>query len=331
MSPRHRLGVALLLDPPVAAEVEGLRRALGDSSLGHIGPHITLVPPVNVPAGDLGQAVDVLRTAAFGQPGPLELALGPVATFWPLSPVVYLTVGGPGLADLGRLQQAVAQGPLERPARWPWSPHVTICDDATSALISASVLALASYTAPVTLDRVVLMEETVLRQQAVPLRRWSALADACLGPPAVVGRGGLELEITEGRLAGPDVIAMARAQPEAGDELLALLGPPAVGAGPPLAEDWRATAAIVLSARREGRVVGLAVARPEGRPGGAVHVCALVDAGVRRQGVGRALVMALEARVRRRGWSMMAVAHGPQDFYSSCGAWPGPAGPGDGP
>ena len=52
----------------------------------------------------------VLRTAASGQGGPLELDLGPAATFLPLNPVVFLDVTGPGLADLGRLHLAVRTG-----------------------------------------------------------------------------------------------------------------------------------------------------------------------------------------------------------------------------
>jgi len=321
VSPKHRLGVALVLDPPVAVEVQGLRRALGDGSLEQVEPHITLVPPVNVRAGDLALALDVLRSAAYRQRGPLELALGPVATFWPVSPVVYLSVAGPGLADLARLHEAVAGGPLQRPARWPWAPHVTVCDGAGEDLIAASQLVLASYAAVVSLDRVVLLEETV-RAGPGAGRRWWPLADACLGPPAVVGRGGLELEITEGRTAGPDAMAMARAQPEAAGEFLAGLGPAGAPA-PTSVGGQRGQDSIVLTARREGRVAGLAVAWAAGPPGGPVHAGVLVNVAVRRQGVGRALALALEARLRSRGWAPVAKAHGPRGFYESCGAWRG--------
>ena len=55
MSPRHRLGVALLLDPPGSFEVDGLRRALGDTALGAVPAHVTLVPPVNVRSEHLGE------------------------------------------------------------------------------------------------------------------------------------------------------------------------------------------------------------------------------------------------------------------------------------
>ena len=307
MRPRHRLGAALLIDPPVATEVEGLRRALGDSSLGAVAAHLTLVPPVNVPTDALDEAVDVLRHAAYGQRRPLELVLGPPATFFPASPVVYLAVAGAGgddLANLGRLHQAMRAGPLERPERWPWVPHVTLSDEAPTGRINAAVEALASYTATVVLDRVVLLEETD--------RRWAPIADACFGPPAVVGRGGLELEITQGRVFGPDAVAMAE------------------GAGVTAAALAAALSAIVLTGRRAGRVVGLAAASAPRRVGAAAHAFVLVEPPSRGQGVGRALLMALEARVAAAGWAATEVlGHGPPGFYAHCGDWARGAGPDD--
>ena len=91
---------------------------------------MTLVPPVNVRAEDLGEAVRVLRDAANDQTGPIAVDLGPVTTFMPASPVVYLAVGGPDLDRLARLRQAVVAGPMLRPDHWPWVPHVTLTDDA---------------------------------------------------------------------------------------------------------------------------------------------------------------------------------------------------------
>ena len=115
MSSRHRLGAALLLDMPAAPEVNGLRRALGDRALDLVAPHLTLVAPVNVRAAELASALEVVRRAAYAQDGPIDLVLGPVATFLPASPVAYLAVSGPGAGSLARLQQAVSAGPLLRP------------------------------------------------------------------------------------------------------------------------------------------------------------------------------------------------------------------------
>ena len=143
----------------------------------------------------------VLRRAASDQAGPLAVDLGPVTTFMPASPVVYLAVGGPDLDRLARLRQAVVAGPMLRPDHWPWVPHVTLTDDVPADRIEAALAAMFSYSSATVFDRVVLLEERE--------HRWQPLADACLGRAAVVAGGGLELEIVEGRVPGPDVVAMA--------------------------------------------------------------------------------------------------------------------------
>jgi 2'-5' RNA ligase len=300
--------------------VQGLRRALGDRSLERIAPHLTLVPPVNVRAEGLGDALAVLRGAASGQAGALELDLGPAGTFLPVNPVVFLDVSGPGLEALARLHRAVSAGPLLRAERWPWRPHVTLCDEATVERAVAAAAALAEYRAAVSFDRLVMLEETD--------RHWQPLADACLGPPGVVGRGGLELEITEGRLLGPDGRAMLERQQEGAAALGAVpaggvmaVSPVAGTGGGPARQGPQQ---VVLTGRRDGGVVGVAAAWSEARPGAPAHVLVLVDAQSRRQGTGRALLLGLEASLRRRGWAMERVqGHGPAAFFASCCAWGG--------
>ncbi len=90
----------LLLPDPVAAEVDGLRRAFGDPAVDQVAPHITLVPPVNVAAEAYGEALAVLRRAAGGGAA-LHLRLGPVAAFPTDEHVAYLEVR------------------RRRPRRWP--------------------------------------------------------------------------------------------------------------------------------------------------------------------------------------------------------------------
>jgi 2'-5' RNA ligase len=197
---RRRLGVALVLDPPLSQEVDGLRRALGDPSLGRIPAHLTLVPPVNVRAADLPAALAVLRRAAASAPSapsarPLQLTLGRVSTFLPANPVLYLAVGGE-LERLRSLRDAVFRPPLERPLSWPWVPHVTLADGATEERIAAAAVALDGYEAVAAVDRVVLLEEG-------PGRVWTPRADAVLGPLARIGTGGLPVELVRGRIVDP--------------------------------------------------------------------------------------------------------------------------------
>jgi 2'-5' RNA ligase len=216
--------VAVVLDAPVADEVDGLRRAAGDPSLARIPPHITLVPPVNVRRDDLPAALDRLRAAAGAVSGPFTLSLGRVSTFLPVNPVLYLAVGG-DLDHLGRLRDRVFEPPLERPLSWPWVPHATVADGVPESRITAALEAMAGYSAVARVDRVVLLEEG-------PGRTWAPLADAALGPPARVGTGGLVLELARGRLVDPRLEAPAP--------------------GPALAPP------IVVNAYREGQPVGWA-------------------------------------------------------------------------
>lgn len=274
--------MAILLDPPVRDQVDGLRRAVGDPSLGRIPPHITLVPPVNVRRADLSQALAVLRRAA-AEVQPLVLTIGAVTSFLPVNPVLYLQVGG-DTEGLRTLRDEVFRPPLERPLSWPWVPHVTLADGTTEERIAAAVTALSGYSALTQADRVVLLEEG-------PGRLWAPLADAALGPPARIGTGGLTLELTGGRVVDPRLVA-----------------PPA----PDGAFDQPAP--IVLTAHREGEPVGWA--RATVHQDGTRTELYVLEAH-RRQGVGSHLRThldwALSRRARDAGPGARDAEPGPRD------------------
>lgn len=175
--PRHRLGVVLLVPEPWSVEVDGLRRALGDEALRRIPSHITLVPPINVREEDLPAAFDVLHGASAACP-PLDLVLGPVATFTPVNPVAFLAVSGAPelMARLVGLKDDLHAGPLDRPEDWPYVPHVTVASDLPEERLLAAVAVLADYRAEVAFERA-----TVLAEQ--PGHVWVPVADAALGGP----------------------------------------------------------------------------------------------------------------------------------------------------
>jgi 2'-5' RNA ligase len=334
-SSRRRVGVALLLDRPVADAVDGLRRAVGDPSLGRVAAHLTLVPPVNVGAGQLAGALAAVRAAAAAQPGPLLLTLGPPATFLPANPVLYLDVGG-DLDALRRLREAVFVPPLQRTLTWPWVPHVTLAESASESRIAAAVAALDRFAVMTSVECVTILEE---RRGRV----WTPLADAALGPPAVIGRGGLAVEITRGRVLDPEVRAMFEAarlavpgrestEPEltrgelGGPEspALELTGRASTGADATLPRRSAAGPPIVLSARREGKVAGAGVAW---RSDGGGQVAVIVAPAIRRQGVGGMVLAHLEAAVRAAEWECPVLyAHGPAGFYQARSRWSVPVG-----
>lgn len=166
--------MVLLVPEPWAAEVDGIRRALGDHALGRIPSHITLVPPVNVRNEDLGAAFDRLHAAAATCPS-LSLRLGPVTTFAPVNPVAYLAVGGDpvALAQLHRLKDDLRAGPLERPDDWPFVPHVTVASELPEERLRACVDVLSDYCVEATFGRV-----TVLAEQ--PGHVWVPVDDCAL-------------------------------------------------------------------------------------------------------------------------------------------------------
>ena len=306
---RFRLSVALLIDPPVRYEIDGLRRALGgasgDRSPGDVGmdripPHVTLVPPVNVAAALLPAALATLRRSATAG-GPLELTIGPVATFAPANPVLYLAVGG-DLEGLRRVRDAAFSAPLERSTTRPWVPHVTIASRVSDERMAAALVALDHYAAAIRVDRVVVL---ILGEEG---RRWTPLADASMGRRTVVGTGGLELELTVGRLVDPEGRALLDALAE---------GTRRASHGAPGWPDGCAglggRASVVVSGRREGRLVGVSCAWLDDAGG---HVAVAVEPAARHQGVGGHLLAAVEAAVDGAGWlSPRLAAVGPAGFY----------------
>jgi 2'-5' RNA ligase len=269
--PRVRLGVALLVPPPLDAEVDGLRRALDDGSLGRIPAHLTLVPPVNVREDRLGEALAVLRGAAAAT-RPFIVSLGPPSTFLPDNPTLHLGVVDD--AEVRRLRDRVFVDPLARPLTWQFVPHVTLADEADPARVDAALVALAGYTVDVTFARVHLLREG-------PGRIWAPIADAAFAAPAVIGRGGLPVELTVSDHPDPQAEALARG---------------------------RGTIRLTVTARADGVVAGCA----EGwcrRP--AAHLSSLVVSDEHHHlGVGRHLLAAFRSEAAERGCTELTTAPG---------------------
>ncbi len=288
--PRARLGVVALLPQPLSTEVDGLRRALRDPARSRMGPHLTLVSPVNVTDRDVPAAVEVLRRAAAAS-SPQRFELGPAATFAGDGGVVYLRVGG-DLEALGALRTALRRGPLERAQHHdPWVPHVTVAAALEPRRVPAVLDALEGFAATTEVSRVHLMVQG--RHQT-----WQPLADAGLGgAPATSGRGGVELTVTESARPGPEAAAVAE-----------LDGP----GGRPFA----------LTAHSGSEVVAMAWGWTSGD---GLVLADLVVAGAHRgRGIGRRLLVAVEDLGRRRGClagTVLAPAEGPAGSVLAGAGW----------
>lgn len=285
--PRLRLGVALLLPEPLATEVDGLRRACDDGALGRVPPHLTLVPPVNVRVDDVPAALRVLREGA-ATVRPFALRLGPPSTFLPDTPTLHLAVGGRGdaTAVLRGLRDAVFVPPFERSLTHGFVPHVTVSDDMAPDRIAASIAALSGYVVEARFDRVHLLQE---QRHGDAHRQWVPIADATFAPKVVVGRGGVELDLSVCRLLDPEAVAFETGTwPEDEPRVPPSDAPP--GCEP-----------IVVTARRRGPVVG--VARGWADPGAdRSELCSvLVAADQRGQGIARQLEAAFRHAAGQAG------------------------------
>ena len=301
--PKRRLGVAVLVPPPLRDEIDGMRRACGDLALGRVPAHITLVPPVNVREDAFGDALTLLRAGASGD-RPFALELGPVATFLPDTPVLYLQVGG-ALEALHRLRDRVFTAPLARDLTWPFVPHVTLAQEHPPERLEAAVAALADFRATLVVDRVHLLEE---RRDDAGARIWVPIADAPLGPAVVVGRGGLPLELTVSERLDPEGEAFASREWVAFDEQ-------------EFGEAWGEPVRYAIVARREGRVVGIATGSTQGPT---AHLSDLLVAGSERgTGIGGQLLAAVESLAAERSATAVTlqtpVGSAAETFYRNRG------------
>jgi 2'-5' RNA ligase len=281
---RVRVAVALLLPTRASDEVDGLRRALG-ADPDYIAPHVTLVPPLNLADDDIGSAMAVLRSAAAGCAQPLTLRIGPLDSFLPANPVVFLSVSG-DLDRLGALRDACLQGPLDRPDDRPFIPHVTVTRGLGPTEDSMLRRLLGHYERDTTVERLHLLAQVTTEERP---RHWAPVADVSLEPRRVIGTGGLELEVTSSELADPEARRMLATH----DQRVPLCAPP-----------WRS---VVVTGRCEGVVVGVVWGRQAGRS--AVLDQIVVESRWRRQGVGSHLLAVIEHDLAHHGAAVLEAPH----------------------
>ncbi|MHB8294770.1 MAG: GNAT family N-acetyltransferase [Acidimicrobiales bacterium] len=294
----------MVLDLPAeqAREIDGLRRALGDPSLGRVRPHVTLVSPFNWRDDEMVAAERQLVRAASVVPafqailGPPAILAAPAAPAAPASTagssVVHLPVKDAG-GELGRLRAELSSAvllPRVRPGGRAYIPHVTLSTRVEPGLARAVVEALGGYVTEVGFAGVQLMMETAGR-------RWEPVADAALGGTAS-HRGGLEIAICVKQRFGPEALAFAGASAPSG---------------------------FVVEARvPEQRLVGLAEARFAGKVCEIEGVCVLP--GERGFGTGRRLLRAVLDEASRASMcqarAVVEDASAAEAFFSACGFSP---------
>ena len=144
------IGVSIAVPDPDGSALQDFRVELGDATARHIPTHITLVPPTEVPAGDLAAIVEHLARVAEQQRS-FAVRLHGTGTFRPTSPVVFVGVIA-GIAECAALAAATRSGPLAVEVEFPYHPHVTVAHHLADDLLDRAFTELAGYEAAFDVD-----------------------------------------------------------------------------------------------------------------------------------------------------------------------------------
>lgn len=145
------IGVAVALPEPWASQLQDYRASVGDPSAAQIPTHITLIPPVEVGAGRLGEVEAHLANAA-ARVDAFRIHLRGTGTFRPVSPVVFVALVE-GISQCEQLADAVRCGPLSVELTFPYHPHVTVAHHVEDALLDRAFTELAGFECEFDADR----------------------------------------------------------------------------------------------------------------------------------------------------------------------------------
>ena len=146
-----RIGIAIEIPEPYAAELSAARVAAEDPLADFIPPHITLLGPTLLDAGRLAEAREHLAAVAAAAP-PFTVQLRGTATFRPISPVVFVALAQ-GISECEQLEASVRTGILDGELRFNYHPHVTIAHEVPDSSLDKAFEAMADYSAEFDVDR----------------------------------------------------------------------------------------------------------------------------------------------------------------------------------
>jgi 2'-5' RNA ligase len=182
-----------LFDTDVAAEIDGVRRALGSSQLSRIPPHITVIPPLNLPADVADEPERLVREVAATL-DPFSLHIGAAGTFADNPGVLFFAVEPSAALDRLRDRLHAVIPAAKHRDRRSFVPHVTLVSHRDDRALDTLAAELSNYSRDVRIEAVTLMTQV----EEAPERPWRIVATYDLGRIAVVGRGGVEVVLYGG-------------------------------------------------------------------------------------------------------------------------------------
>ncbi|MCZ2823710.1 MULTISPECIES: 2'-5' RNA ligase family protein [unclassified Modestobacter] len=144
------LGVVVSVPEPWAQLLVEWRGKCGDPQATLVPPHVTLLPPTEVPIGARPAITEHLARVAAQHP-PFDMHLSGTGTFRPISEVVFVAVAQ-GIGDCELIATDVRTGPLARPLSFPYHPHVTVAHDVPTDMLDMAYAGLAEVHAEFRVD-----------------------------------------------------------------------------------------------------------------------------------------------------------------------------------
>ena len=152
------LGIVVPVPEPWAQLLVDWRTKVGDPQASLVPPHVTLLPPTEVPVAERtlisAHLAEVARRHA-----PFDMHLSGTGTFQPVSDVVFVTVAR-GIGNCELLATDVRTGPLERTLSFPYHPHVTVAHDVPPDMLEFAYNGLAELSAEFRVDSFTEFEQT---------------------------------------------------------------------------------------------------------------------------------------------------------------------------
>jgi 2'-5' RNA ligase len=152
------IGVVVAVPEPWAQLLVDWRAKVGDPQAALVPPHVTLLPPTEIPAADRFRVAAHLAQVA-GAHAPFDMHLSGTGTFSPVSEVVFVSVAR-GIGNCELISHDVRQGPLARSLAFPYHPHVTVAHDVPADMLDLAYSGLADLSAEFRVDRFTEYERT---------------------------------------------------------------------------------------------------------------------------------------------------------------------------
>lgn len=139
-----RIGVAIDIPEPWGARLTARRAEAGDPQAAYTPAHVTLLGPTEVASAALPAIERHLEKVAAAQQ-PFTIHLRGTGTFRPVTEVVFVTLAV-GISECELLAEAIASADdIDRDARFPYHPHVTVAQDVPAEQLDAVFEDLAGF------------------------------------------------------------------------------------------------------------------------------------------------------------------------------------------